>query len=185
MSMKELLPPSPLRRKKGKHQARTSQQQTQLSQQNVVASGDDHLTGQPDESDAPEAYRFHCLKVVGNRWRDWKCRLKEEDEQDELFREEIFTKVMGTDAHGRVHMYGAGVTPSQVFGQKSNYDNNENRMREELKKQYQSKIDDLQSKLNEVSSQLSQVMTHVDASSMHQRRLSVNSELQPNLDLEA
>lgn len=86
---------------------------------------------------------------------------REEDEQDVSFREEIFTKVMGTDAHGRVRMYGAGVTPSQVFGQKSNSDNNENRMREELEKQYQSKIDDLQSKLNEVSSQLSQVMTHV------------------------
>lgn len=85
MSMEELLPPSPLRRKKGKHQARTSQQRSssssqpqvtssrqptssvqseqasvvrrqrahleaQLSQQNVVASEDDHLTGQPDES---------------------------------------------------------------------------------------------------------------------------------------
>ncbi|XP_021800731.1 uncharacterized protein LOC110744993 [Prunus avium] len=369
MSMEELLPPSPLRRKKGKHQAQTSQQrsssssqpqvtssrqptssvqseqayvvrrqraqlETQLSQQNVVASEDDHLTGQPDESgqmesediikgrgaarsipqwgtgnilhvtfdpewkpikanaslfssqlgiiarngkkipltyptwndmpddildniwkditdntDAPEAYRFHCLKVVGNRWRDQKCRLKQkwydrydtdeqrlaitpprvvteqwktlvkywglpkvkecsemnkvnraqggaphrtgrtsfaqlrnvmkekgektdrlsmfiktrkkkkkndedevfdedsadiinqfnqcleervEDEQDESFREEIFTKVMGIDAHGRVRMYGAGVTPSQVFGQKSNSDNNENRMRKEL-----------------------------------------------------
>ncbi|CAB4279091.1 unnamed protein product [Prunus armeniaca] len=259
-----------------------------------------------DNTDAPEAYRFHFLKVVGNRWRDWKCRLKqkwyykydtdeqrlaitpprvvteqwktlecsemnkvnraqggaphrtgrisfaqlrnvmrekgektdrlsmfiktrtkkkndedevfdednadiinqfnqcleerEEDEQDESFREEISTKVMGTYAHGRVRMCGAGVTPSQVFGQKSNSDNNENRMREELEKQCQSKIDDLQSKLNEVSSQLSQVMTHVgfqttpeesgssqipDASSMHQRRLSVNSDLQPNLDLEA
>ncbi|VVA22849.1 PREDICTED: LOC110744993 [Prunus dulcis] len=230
MSMEELLPPSPLRRKKGKHQARTSQQQTQLSQQNVVASEDDHLTGQPDESDAPEAYKFHCRKVVGNRWRDWKCRLKrkwydkydtdeqclaitppqnqfnqyleekEEDEQDKSFREEIFTKVMGTDAHGRICMYGAGVTPSQVFGQKSNSYNNENRMRDELEKQYQSKIDNLQSKLNEASSQLSQVMTHVgfqttpeesesgqipDASSMHQRKFSVNSKLQPNLDLEA
>ncbi|XP_021800222.1 uncharacterized protein LOC110744538 [Prunus avium] len=123
-----------------------------------------------------------------------------EDEQDESFREEIFTKVMGIDAHGRVRMYGDGVTPSQVFGQKSNSDNNENRMTEELEKQYQSKIDDLQSKLNEVSSQLNQVMIHLgfqttpeeigsgqipDASSMHQRRLSVNSELQPNLDLEA
>ncbi|CAB4279092.1 unnamed protein product [Prunus armeniaca] len=86
---------------------------------------------------------------------------REEDEQDESFREEISTKVMGTYAHGRVRMCGAGVTPSQVFGQKSNSDNNENRMREELEKQCQSKIDDLQSKLNEVSSQLSQVMTHV------------------------
>ncbi|KAL6287725.1 hypothetical protein ACE6H2_012115 [Prunus campanulata] len=130
-----------------------------------------------DNIDAPEAYRFHCLKVIGNRWRDWKCRLKrkwydkydtdeqrlaitpeniqmiteqwrtlvkywgandsfyrictlanqfnqrleerEEDEQDESFSEEIFTKVMGTDAHGHVCMYGAGVTPSQVFGQKT------------------------------------------------------------------
>ncbi|CAL2241010.1 unnamed protein product [Prunus armeniaca] len=62
---------------------------------------------------------------------------REEDEQDESFRDEIFTKVMGTDAHGRVRMYGAGVTPSQVFGQKSNSNNNENRMREELEKQYQ------------------------------------------------
>lgn len=85
MSMEELLPLSPLRCKRGKHQARTSQQcssslsqpqvissreptssvqseqasavrrqraqpETQLSQQNVVASEDDHLTGQPDES---------------------------------------------------------------------------------------------------------------------------------------
>ena len=84
---------------------------------------------------------------------------REEDEQGESFRKEIFIKVMGTDAHGCVRMYGASVTPSQVFGQNSNSDNNENRMREML--QYQSKIDDLQSKLNEVSSQLSQVMTHV------------------------
>ncbi|KAI5350683.1 hypothetical protein L3X38_003574 [Prunus dulcis] len=27
-------------------------------------------------TDSPEADRFHCLKVIGNRWKDWKCRLK-------------------------------------------------------------------------------------------------------------
>ncbi|BBG99379.1 Plant transposase Ptta/En/Spm family [Prunus dulcis] len=31
-----------------------------------------------DNTDVPNAYRPHCLKVVGNRWRDWKCRLKKE-----------------------------------------------------------------------------------------------------------
>ncbi|KAL6289212.1 hypothetical protein ACE6H2_006722 [Prunus campanulata] len=142
-----------------------------------------------DNTDVPDAYRPHCLKVVGNKWRDWKCRLKkewydkyetneeclaitppqvhtdqwkilvkywglldvkecseankanralgnaphrtghtsfaqvknkyleerEEHEQDEDYRDEVFTKVMGPDGHGCIHMYGTCITPSQVF----------------------------------------------------------------------
>ncbi|KAM1365372.1 hypothetical protein ACFX13_044379 [Malus domestica] len=30
-----------------------------------------------DNTDVPDAYKFHCLKVIGNRWRDWKCRVKQ------------------------------------------------------------------------------------------------------------
>nr|XP_028952761.1 uncharacterized protein LOC114822523 isoform X2 [Malus domestica] len=33
---------------------------------------------------------------------------REEHEQDEDYREEVFTRVMGPDAHGRVRMYGTG-----------------------------------------------------------------------------
>ncbi|BFG20936.1 hypothetical protein CerSpe_072100 [Prunus speciosa] len=170
-----------------------------------------------DNTDVLNAYRPHCLKVVGNRWRDWKCWLKkewydkyetneerlaitppqvpidqwkilvkywgllgsaphrtgrtsvaqvknkmqeklektdrlslfmqtqkkkkknddeevfdyesaniinqfnqyleerEEHEQDEDYREEVFTKVMGPDGHGCVRMYGTCITLSQVF----------------------------------------------------------------------
>ncbi|CAB4263290.1 unnamed protein product [Prunus armeniaca] len=39
---------------------------------------------------------------------------REEDEQDESFRVEIFTKVMGTNAHGHVSMYGADDLQSKL-----------------------------------------------------------------------
>ncbi|PRQ55215.1 hypothetical protein RchiOBHm_Chr1g0322131 [Rosa chinensis] len=29
-----------------------------------------------DNTDVPDEYKQHCLKVVGSRWRDWKCRVK-------------------------------------------------------------------------------------------------------------
>lgn len=35
-------------------------------------------------------------------------------EQDDTFREKVFTEVMGNDTHGRVRMYGTCVTPSQL-----------------------------------------------------------------------
>ncbi|VVA24442.1 PREDICTED: LOC105629656 isoform [Prunus dulcis] len=175
-----------------------------------------------DNTDVPDAYRPHCLKIVGNRWRDWKCRLKkewydkyetneerlaitppqvptdqwkilvkywglpnvknqfnqyleerEEYEQDKDYREEVFTKVMGPDGHGRVRMYGTGITPSQVFGQSSRVpDIDENNIREELERQYQSQIDDLkshyesklgdlQSKYEDLSSQIHVMKAHV------------------------
>ncbi|KAI5354415.1 hypothetical protein L3X38_007310 [Prunus dulcis] len=282
-----------------------------------------------DNTDVPDAYRPHCLKIVGNRWRDWKCRLKkewydkyetneerlaitppqvptdqwkilvkywglpdvkecseankanralgsaphrtgrtsfaqvknkmeekgektdrlslfmqtrkkkkknddeevfdyesaniinqfnqyleerEEHEQDEDYREEVFSKVMGPDGHGRVRMYGTCITPSQVFGQSSRVpDINENSIREELERQYQSQIDDLkshyesklgdlQSKYEDLSSQIHLMKAHVgfqanptesgseqipDASSLHQRRLSVSGEQQHQFHPEA
>ncbi|KAM1253997.1 hypothetical protein ACFX2I_042006 [Malus domestica] len=243
-----------------------------------------------DNTDVPDAYKFHCLKVIGNRWRDWKCRVKqrwydayltdeqrlsftppqvttdqwktlvkywglpnikeyseankanrahggaphrtgrtsfaqlkhemrekgektdrlsmfiktrtkktknddrdlfdeesghiinqfnqcleerEEHEQDEDYRDEVFTRVMGPDAYGRVRMYGTGITPSQVFCQSSRSSNvNEDTIREEVERQYKTKIDDLKakheseiedlrSKYSEVSSKLHLVMTHI------------------------
>ncbi|KAL6272273.1 hypothetical protein ACE6H2_022965 [Prunus campanulata] len=96
-------------------------------------------------------------------------------------------------------MYGTGITPSQ------------NSIREELERQYQSQIDDLkshyesklgdlQSKYEDLSSQIHLMKAHVgfqvnptesgsgqilDASSLHQRRLSVSSEQQHQFDPEA
>ncbi|XP_062010950.1 uncharacterized protein LOC133727369 [Rosa rugosa] len=29
-----------------------------------------------DNTDVPDEYKHSCLKVVGNRWRDWKSRVK-------------------------------------------------------------------------------------------------------------
>ncbi|RXH90906.1 hypothetical protein DVH24_006851 [Malus domestica] len=70
----------------------------------------------------------------------------DEHEQDEDYREEVFTRVMGPDAHGRVRMYGTGITPSQVFGQSSRSSNvNEDTIQEEVEK-YKTKIDDLKAK---------------------------------------
>ncbi|CAN6691994.1 unnamed protein product [Malus baccata var. baccata] len=169
-----------------------------------------------DITDVPDAYKFHCLKVIDNRWRDWKCRKREkidrlsmfiktqtrkrknddedlfyeesgdivnqfnecleereDHEQDEDYREEVFTRVMGHDAHGRICMYEIGTTPSQMFGQSSrSFDVNEDSIREEVERQYKTQIDnlkskheseirDLQSKYNEVSSKLHLVMTHI------------------------
>ncbi|RXH83316.1 hypothetical protein DVH24_005569 [Malus domestica] len=191
-----------------------------------------------DITDVPDAYKFHCLKVIDNRWRDWKCRWvdeqrlfftslqvttdpwktlkrekidrlsmfiktqtrktknddedlfdeesgdivnqfnecleeREDHEQDEDYREEVFTRVMGHDAHGRICMYEIGTTPSQVFGQSlRSFDINEDSIREEVERQYKTQIDnlkskheseirDLQSKYNEVSSKLHLVVTHI------------------------
>ncbi|XP_062008482.1 uncharacterized protein LOC133725289 isoform X1 [Rosa rugosa] len=252
-----------------------------------------------DNTDVPDEYKQHCLKVVGSRWRDWKCRVKTQwydkyetdeqrltfipsqvvgeqwkilvkywglpqikemcetnkssraqgggvphrtgrksfarlrkemmengektdrvsmfvktramktkdddgqpieihdeeatavisqfneyleerpDEQDNTFREEVFTKVMGEDAHGRVRMYGTGVTPSQVFGNSKAYETNEkrtieemDRKYEEMEKNYQTKLDDLKLshesqlgdmklKYDDVSNRLNLLMSHV------------------------
>ncbi|KAM0981097.1 hypothetical protein PS1_014416 [Malus domestica] len=98
---------------------------------------------------------------------------REQYEQDEDYREEMLARVMGPDAHGRVCMYGTGITPSQVFGQSSRFSNvNEDTIREEVERQYKTKIDDLKakheseiedllSKYSEVSSKLHLVMTHI------------------------
>ncbi|PRQ24995.1 hypothetical protein RchiOBHm_Chr6g0278661 [Rosa chinensis] len=102
-----------------------------------------------------------------------------EDEQDDTFREEVFTKVMGEDAHGRVRMYGTGVTPSQVSGNSKAYETNEKRTieemerkYEEMEKNYQTKLDDLKLshesqlgdmklKYDDVSNRLNLLMAHV------------------------
>ncbi|KAM1738639.1 hypothetical protein PS2_013944 [Malus domestica] len=85
---------------------------------------------------------------------------REQYEQDEDYREEMLARVMGPDAHGRVCMYGTGITPSQVFGQSSRFSNvNEDTIREEAK--HESEIEDLLSKYSEVSSKLHLVMTHI------------------------
>ncbi|KAM1164331.1 hypothetical protein ACFX13_024505 [Malus domestica] len=80
---------------------------------------------------------------------------------------------MGPDACGRVRMYGTGITPSQVFCQSSRSSNvNEDTIREEVERQYKTKIDDLKakheseiedlrSKYSEVRSKLHLVMTHI------------------------
>nr|XP_028949345.1 TMV resistance protein N-like [Malus domestica] len=98
---------------------------------------------------------------------------REEHEQDEDYREEVFTRVMGPDAYGRVRMYRTGITPSQVFCQSSRSSNvNEDTIREEVERQYKTKIDDLKakheseiedlrSKYSEVSSKLHLVTTHI------------------------
>ncbi|CAB4316875.1 unnamed protein product [Prunus armeniaca] len=36
-----------------------------------------------DNTDVPYAYRSHCLKVVGNKWGDWKCRLTKYETNEE------------------------------------------------------------------------------------------------------
>ncbi|CAN6720458.1 unnamed protein product [Malus baccata var. baccata] len=82
---------------------------------------------------------------------------REEHEQDEDYREEMFTRVMGPDAHGPVRI------SSNV---------NEDNIRKEVERQYKTKIDDLKakhefeiedlrSKYSEVSSKLHLVMTHI------------------------
>ncbi|CAN6690799.1 unnamed protein product [Malus baccata var. baccata] len=231
-----------------------------------------------DNTYVPDAYKFHCLKVIGNRWSDWKCWVKqrcndtywtneqrlsftppqvttdqwktlecseanksnhahgdaprqtgrisfaqlkheregrdngtvehvyknktkktkdddidlfdeesgsiinqfnqcleerEEHEQDEDYQNEVFTRVMGLDAHGRVRMYGIDITLSQVFGQSSrSSDVNEDTIRDEVEREYKTNIDalkakheceieDLRSKYSEVNSKLHLVMTHI------------------------
>ncbi|RXH75215.1 hypothetical protein DVH24_029936 [Malus domestica] len=84
----------------------------------------------------------------------------EEHEQDKDYRDEVFTRVMGPDAYGRVCMYGTGITPSQVFCQSLRSSNvNEDTIREEAKHEYE--IEDLRSKYSEVNSKLHLVMTHI------------------------
>lgn len=102
------------------------------------------------------------------------------DEEDDSFREEVFTKVMGEDTHGRVRMYGTGVTPSQIFGQTSTTPGiNEKRTLEDMERNYESKLndlksgyesqlgemkskyDDMKSKYDDVSSRLDLLMAHV------------------------
>ena len=41
-----------------------------------------------------------------------------ESSQSATFREEVFTKVLGPDDHGRIRTYGLGPCPSEVFGTK-------------------------------------------------------------------
>ncbi|KAK9931988.1 hypothetical protein M0R45_019240 [Rubus argutus] len=278
-----------------------------------------------DNTDVPDEYRHHCLKVVGNRWRDWKCRVKTqwydkyetdeqglaitpnqvigeqwkilvrywglpdiqemcemnkssraqgggiphrtgrksfarlrqemmekgektdrvsmfiktrakktknddgqqvevhdeeatavinqfneylegipEDEQDDAFREKVFTEVMGEDTHGRVRMYGTGVTPSQVFGQISRASEiNERKTFEQIEKEYQSKIDDLKLsyesqlgdmklKYDDVSSRLDLLMAHVgiQVNPSGTRRVQIHEssstqELRGNINIDA
>ncbi|KAM5584840.1 hypothetical protein ABKV19_004280, partial [Rosa sericea] len=95
------------------------------------------------------------------------------DEEDDSYREEVFTKVMGEDTHGRVRMYGTGVTPSQIFGQTSTTSEiNEKRTLEDMERNYESKLNDLKngyesqlgemkSKYDDVSSRLDLLMAHV------------------------
>ncbi|PRQ43452.1 hypothetical protein RchiOBHm_Chr3g0468651 [Rosa chinensis] len=86
---------------------------------------------------------------------------------------------MGEDAHGRVRMYGTGVTPSQVSGNSKAYETNEKRTieemerkYEEMEKNYQTKLDDLKLshesqlgdmklKYDDVSNRLNLLMAHV------------------------
>ncbi|KAM2454291.1 hypothetical protein PS1_014416 [Malus domestica] len=136
---------------------------------------------------------------------------REQYEQDEDYREEMLARVMGPDAHGRVCMYGTGITPSQVFGQSSRFSNvNEDTIREEVERQYKTKIDDLKakheseiedllSKYSEVSSKLHLVMTHIGFhvntspsesgqalnTSSHLHETYRSNEQQPQLDPEA
>ncbi|XP_062019503.1 uncharacterized protein LOC133736085 isoform X1 [Rosa rugosa] len=102
-----------------------------------------------------------------------------EDEQDDTFREEVFTAVMGEDTHGRVRMYGTGVTPSQVFGNSKTSETTEKKTIEEMEKtieemekKYQTKLDDLKEshesqlgdmklKYEDVSNHLNLLMAHV------------------------
>ncbi|KAM1396540.1 hypothetical protein ACFX2I_014224 [Malus domestica] len=123
---------------------------------------------------------------------------REQYEQDEDYREEMLARVMGPDAHGRVCMYGTGITPSQVFGQSSRFSNvNEDTIREEAK--HESEIEDLLSKYSEVSSKLHLVMTHIGFhvntspsesgqalnTSSHLHETYRSNEQQPQLDPEA
>lgn len=97
---------------------------------------------------------------------------REDHEHDEDYRAEVFTRVMGHDAHGHICMYEIGTTPSQVFGQSSrSSDVNEDSIRAEVERQYKTQIDnlkskheyeirDLRSKYNEVSLKLYLMMTH-------------------------
>ncbi|PRQ27511.1 putative transposase, Ptta/En/Spm, plant [Rosa chinensis] len=95
-----------------------------------------------------------------------------EDEQNDTFREEVFTTVMGEDTHGRVRMYGIGVTPSQVFGNSKTSETTEKKTIEEMEKKYQTKLDDLKEshesqlgdmklKYEDVSNRLNLLMAHV------------------------
>ncbi|CAL9012839.1 unnamed protein product [Prunus brigantina] len=94
------------------------------------------------KNDDEEIFDYESANII-NQFNQY-LEERDEHEQDEDYREEVFTKVMGPDGHGRVRMYGTGITPSQVFGQSSRVsDINENSIREELERQYQSQLDDL------------------------------------------
>ncbi|TQD99447.1 hypothetical protein C1H46_014921 [Malus baccata] len=106
----------------------------------------------------------------------------EEHEQDEDYREEVFTRVMGPDAHGPVRMYGT-----------------------ELHLKYFIKVQDLPMLMrtpyekSEVSSKLHLVMTHIGFHvnttpsgsgqapniSSHLQETYGSNEQQPQLDSEA
>ncbi|KAK3226933.1 hypothetical protein Dsin_006795 [Dipteronia sinensis] len=84
------------------------------------------------------------------------------EEQTDMIREQVFTQVMGPDDHGRVCLYGAGKTSSNVVGQNSNVDE----MRVELD-ELRSNYKDLQSKYEKLESI---VMSHYETCPQIQSR---------------
>ena len=42
-----------------------------------------------------------------------------EEQADKTVHESVFTEVLGSDSHGRVRLYGSGVSSKQVFGTKA------------------------------------------------------------------
>ncbi|CAN6707643.1 unnamed protein product [Malus baccata var. baccata] len=290
-SMEELIPPSPMRAKKGRPQARPSQQRGQIhidfdskwkpikenatrfsGQLGIIARNGqkvpltyvswtemhDHVLDDIWKEVTTDEQRlsFTPPQVTTNQWKTlvkywglpnvkeyseankanhahgsaphWIGRTsfaqlkhenqfnqcleeREEHEQNEDYREEVFTRVMGHDAHGRVRMYGTGITPSHVFSQSSRSSNvNKDTIREEVERQYKTKIDDLKakheyeiedlrSKYSEVSSKCHLVMTHIGFhvntspsrsgqalnTSSHLQETYESNEQQPQLDPEA
>ncbi|KAI5344668.1 hypothetical protein L3X38_012545 [Prunus dulcis] len=134
-----------------------------------------------------EVFDYESANII-NQFNQY-LEEREEYEQDKDYREEVFTKVMGPDGHGRVRMYGTGITLSQVFGQSSRVpDIDENSIREELERQYQSQIDDLkshyesklgdlQSKYEDLSSQIHVMKALV--SKLTQLKVEVNRCIKP------
>ncbi|TXG56405.1 hypothetical protein EZV62_017718 [Acer yangbiense] len=58
---------------------------------------------------------------VISQFEEYLCDIPAE-EQTDIIREQVFTQVMGPDDHGRVRLYSAGTTSSNVVGQNSNVD---------------------------------------------------------------